>query len=396
MFSPSCPRATKREGIALPIALAAIMTVSALIAGVFFASTQEYRVGRNTMTAHTTSHAAEVGLNAVVASWTPARTTATKVGQTVTMADTAIAGATVRRQYSRVSPSMFWVTATAEAGGSTLQGRAKKRLNALVRIDIPDMRIQGALTVRGNVTLAGTGNVNGNDVTPAGWEDCVGAGAPSSGIIVGDSATNATSSGQCAGFTCVTGTPKVADSAIYKDTLTYKDFGGFNYDSLTKLAAAAKIYTGGGTIAQREPKFIDADQTVCNTADTFNWGDTSQVNGPKGCRQYFPVVWLKGTTSSWTINNKGGQGILLVDGNLSIAGTFQWTGVIIVQGTMAFSGNQSPKIVGAVMAMNRNNGTNSVSGTPTVQFSRCAIQAVTARLSTARQTKYRGMADMSF
>ena len=397
MSSQSTPGATTREGIALPIALAAIVAVGALIAGVFFSSTQEYRVGRNTMTAHTAQHAAEVALNQMVSSWTPARTKGTKVGQTVTLADTTIAGATVRRQYSRVSPTMFWVVATAEVGGSSLQGKARKRLNTLVRIDIPDMRIQGALTVRGAISATGSATINGNDVTPAGWDDCVGAGAPSAGIVVGDSATNAVSSGNCGlvnTFTCVSGSPKIADSSIYADTSTYKNFGGFNYDSLTKLATADKIYTAGGTINQRMPIF-NANGT-CNTTDARNWGDTSRVNGPTGCREYYPVVWLKGPALAWTIANYGGQGILLVDGNLTINGTFGWTGLVIVQGKILVEGNQSPKIVGALMAMNRNSLLNEVKGNITVQFSRCALQAVTARLATARQTKYRAWADMPF
>jgi hypothetical protein len=96
------------------------------------------------------------------------------------------------------------------------------------------------------------------------------------------------------------------------------------------------------------------------------------------------------------LNNNGGQGIILVEGDLRIAGSFQWTGLIIVQGHVELQGNASPKIVGGIMAMNRDNETNTFSGTPHVQFSRCAIQSVTARLATARQTRYRAWADMSF
>jgi hypothetical protein len=398
MSSPNTPSATSREGIALPIALAAIVAVGALVAGVFFASTQEYRVGRNTLAAHTALHAAEVGLNRVVSSWTPARTKATKVGQTVTLPPDTVDGlAVVLVQYTRVSPTLFWVTSTAVAGSGSLQARALKRLNTLVRIDIPDMKIQGALTMRGTVDLSGNASINGNDITPPGWEDCIGAGAPSAGLIVGDSALNTINRGQCAGFTCLSGTPKLADSSIYADTATYKDFGGFNYDSLTKLATADKIYTAGGTINQRMAKYTDLAETVCDKAHVQNWGDTSHVDSKKACDDYYPVVWLKGAGLTWTVANYGGQGILLVDGNATFNGQFIWTGLIIVQGTAAIAGaGSAPRITGALMAMNRNNGINAVSGTGTVRFSRCALQAVTARLATARQTKYRAWADMSF
>src|ERR671915_301071 len=112
MTSSSSPRATLRRGIALPIALAAIIAVGALIAGVIFASTQEYRVGRNTLAAHRALHGAEVGLNSVVASWTTDRTKKLKVGFKDSLADTIIDEAFVKREWVRVSPTMFWVTST--------------------------------------------------------------------------------------------------------------------------------------------------------------------------------------------------------------------------------------------------------------------------------------------
>src|SRR5919199_4656322 len=112
------PRATPRKGIAVPIALAAIIAVGALIAGVVFAATQEYRVGRNSMAAQAVQQAAEVGVNSVVASWNAERTKALKVGFAASLPDTTINGVNVRRQWTRVSPSLFWVTATAQGGDS--------------------------------------------------------------------------------------------------------------------------------------------------------------------------------------------------------------------------------------------------------------------------------------
>jgi hypothetical protein len=400
MTNPIIRRATLRPGIALPIALAAIIAVGALIAGVFFAATQEYRVGRNTLATQRSLHGAEVGLNSVVASWTPERTKAAKIGVRDTMKDTIIDESYVKREWVRVSPTMFWVTSTAVGGGLSLQQRSLKRLNTLVRIDIPDMKIQGALTARGNIIATGAANINGNDVTPAGWPDCIGAGSASSGLVVG-SETNATSSGQCGNgntFTCVQGDPKIADSAIYADTLTYKNFGGFNYDSLTKLASADKIYTDASvSISQRQPQYFDPlTKKDCNRTHALNWGDITHGDGEDGCIDYYPVIWLKGAANNWTIANFGGQGILLVDGNVKINGTFSWTGLVLVMGRVEVEGNNSPKVVGAIMAMDRNNLGHSVKGNINVQFSRCALQAVTARLATARQTKYRAWADMSF
>src|SRR5918997_4357800 len=85
-------QAMPRAGIALPIALGAIVVVGALVAGVFFAATQEYRVGRNSLSSQRAAQAAEIGLNSVISSWTTDRTTATRVGRSGDLSDTTING----------------------------------------------------------------------------------------------------------------------------------------------------------------------------------------------------------------------------------------------------------------------------------------------------------------
>lgn len=388
-------RARPRDGIALPIALAAIVVVAALIAGVFFASTQEYRVGRNTLGTQRALHGAEVGLSQVVSSWTAARTTDTRVGQTVRMQDTIIDSTLVQRQYTKVSPTVFWITSTAVGGSTALSGRSLKRLNTIIRIQTPDFKIMGAVTSRGLTNLGGSTKISGNDTMPPGW-DCPPSGPPAAGLVVGDSAATVTSGGaNCStSFNCITGDPKVKDStAIVNDTMTYTRFGGFSYDSLTLLAN--KVKTVGGTYGTIGP-VLNADGT-CNTAAADNWGAITQ---PHACGGYYPIVHLKGPTQSWIINGGGGgQGIMLVDGNLSVQGNFQWTGIIIVRGTFSISGTGGgggAKVIGGVAAMNRGGGTNNMAGNSSITFSRCAINQVTARHSLASPTKYRAWADLSF
>jgi hypothetical protein len=391
--------ATPRLGIALPIALAAIIAVGALIAGVFFASTQEYRVGRNTLTAQRALHGAEVGLSSVVSQWK--WTDSLKVGRTKKLQDTVIDEAVVKRQITKVSPTMFWVTSTARFGGQSLQGAAVKRLNTLIHIETPDFKIMGAITARGTNTVSGDAKVNGNDSIPAGW-DCPPSGAPAAGLVVGDSLLTTSSSGNCSSiagasdYTCVTGSPKVKDStALVNDAATYTNFGGFSYDSLTLLAD--KTVAGGSTVDQIKPSVTAL--ATCNTPDAKNWGDTlaTPPSTHRGvCQNYYPIVWVKGAGTT-TINNIGGQGILLVDGNLVLAGRFQWTGLVLVKGSVSIAGNPvGAKVTGAIMAMNSGGGTNSISGQGKLQFSRCAIATIMAKRSTAATARYRPWADLSF
>ncbi|MDQ3950383.1 MAG: hypothetical protein M3282_08550 [Gemmatimonadota bacterium] len=402
MSSSSNSRATQREGIALPIALAAIVVVGALIAGVFFASTQEYRVGRNTLAAQRALHGAEVGLSQVVSSWTSARTTSTRVGQTVKLVDTVIDEAWVQRQYTKVSPTVFWVTSTSVAGSLSLQGRSLKRLNTLIRVANPDFKIMGAATLRGVDAIGGSAKVSGTDTTMANW-DCPAGGAPGAGLVVSDSSggnPQILGGGGCALYSCISGDPQIKDSTeIVKDTMTFTKFGGFTYETLASGANVQWTAADGTSISQAKPYFVLLTG-ACDMANKLNWGAISQTNPPGKCDDYYPVIHLNDPAVTYTITGQGGQGIILADGNLEIAGNFTWTGLILVRGSLRLQGTggmgTGVKIIGAIAAMNRGGATNTITGNSNITFSRCALNQVTARLATALPTKYRAWADMSF
>ena len=60
---------TNRRGMALPLAIFALVIVGALVAGSFFIGWQEQRVGRNTVKLQQAFGAAEAGAQATVANW---------------------------------------------------------------------------------------------------------------------------------------------------------------------------------------------------------------------------------------------------------------------------------------------------------------------------------------
>ena len=59
-------RSGDRRGFALLVALAALVIIGGLIVGAFFASTQEFRIGRNTVLQARALTAAEFGLNSAL------------------------------------------------------------------------------------------------------------------------------------------------------------------------------------------------------------------------------------------------------------------------------------------------------------------------------------------
>ena len=58
-----------REGFALPVALGSMVVIGMILAGVFFAATQENRVGRNTVNQERAFRAAEFGVNNTYSAW---------------------------------------------------------------------------------------------------------------------------------------------------------------------------------------------------------------------------------------------------------------------------------------------------------------------------------------
>ncbi|HKO14649.1 MAG TPA: hypothetical protein VJU87_00320 [Gemmatimonadaceae bacterium] len=398
--APRIPR--RRRGVALALALAAIVVIGALIAGAFYSSNNQYRLTRTSGNEPRALAAAELGLNSVITSWTSARTNAIRVGASDSLADTTLAGGTtLKRRWRKLSPTMFWVLATASSDGGNGQLPSQRSLSAVMHIEIPEFKIAGAVMSRGTTGASGNIQISGNDVNPSNW-DCPPEGSPTAAIAGNNTSTNVTTTGGCNGGVCLTGTPQIKDTALVADTMSFSNFGVFNYDSLTVLAN--KVFTTGTTFAQVAPTTtLSGGSLVCNTTDANNWGDTGHValgTVPGPCESYMPVVWLKGPTQSWTINgNGGGQGILLVDGNLTLQGQFKWTGLIIVKGKVTMSGNggngsTGVKVTGAIMAMNRANAGDTFSGTGSVQFSRCVLQTVAGKFATAAPMKYRAWADV--
>ena len=69
MEPPMSPSPKRREGFALAVAMVAIVVIGALIAGAFFTSTQEYRIGRNSLVDQRAYTAAEAGVTQPIQGW---------------------------------------------------------------------------------------------------------------------------------------------------------------------------------------------------------------------------------------------------------------------------------------------------------------------------------------
>ena len=361
------------RGMALAVAIMALVVVGALVAGAFFAGTQEQRVGENSRRVEQAFGVTDGGLGEVINGWSANRVTLNSQPRYwssdtlgYTLAAAASPGAT--GQYGgtvyKLNNELYLIDLTgrdnmsARAGG-VLGGGARQRLGMIVRIKPVQIGIGAALTTQGSVKLSGNAYVDGRDHIPDGWStancDTIGD-STKAGIRTPDSADVSGAMGHIGGNPPVKRDPAVGDS-------TFNNFGDITYADLA--AMADKPLPPGNY--RTEPSLNGG---VCNTADDQNWGDGMNRTAP--CGNYFPIIHISGDA---TLNGVQGQGILLVDGDLEMQGSYEFYGITIVRGTLKTAGGGSTEahFWGGVMAANVNLELNSLSGNATLNYSKCAI-----------------------
>jgi formylmethanofuran dehydrogenase subunit C len=368
-----------RVGMALPMVLGAITLIGTLIAGVMYLATQDYRVGANTLNEARAEAAAELGLNRLTTDWDQRKNTTMLTGDTLRYTYNDVGGASVNVFVTRLPGPFFWAVSEAQTRGNSLQYGSRRRYGGLFRLNTPAMTILGAVTAAGNVRVSGNVNINGNDANPAGWS-CSGTLTNVAGAVITPTATVTTS-----GSVVVNGTPPSTTSSAAADTNTYFNYGGATYSS---LAAVADITLPGGTYNGLAPVAVAG---VCQKALTTNWGDPSRAVPLGACATYFPIIHFTGDVR---LSTGTGQGIILVDGDLTEAGNFSFTGIIIARGTVRASGF-SNAVTGMIMAAAVDLGDAvTLSGSTSLQYSSCAVQQVLATTSPLVAAKGRGWVNL--
>src|SRR4051812_10364462 len=149
-------RSRNRPGFALAVSLAAIVIIGAIITGMFFASTQEYRMSRNSAMQARALTTAEYGMNNVLTTgqWNPAWNTAA-AGLLSTVVYSPGDGGLDTVRVTKLSDGMFQVTSTGRVGPAS-GSQARHRLGSLVTLSIPKLKMLAALTTKAQVKLGGS------------------------------------------------------------------------------------------------------------------------------------------------------------------------------------------------------------------------------------------------
>jgi hypothetical protein len=357
----------RRAGIAIVAALGGIVVIGALIAGVFFVSTQENQISGGALVHERAFRAAELGLNTTLHKWDAPAMASLGVGEmaTVVFSDTGWVDTVV---VTKLTSQAYSLLSTATAGSGRL-ARSRKRTLLSIRLSSPNFNFLGALTLRGGLQIGGNSEVDGNNSNPEGWGECDDATGSMPGIAMPN--PDSIEYSGCPDDGCIHGDPPVLAEPAADDTTNYFKFGDEDWQSLT--AAADKVINGNNTYNGINPVVTDG---VCMTGQTLNWGAPVHTDPANACENFFPIIYAKSNSSGvLKLSGGKGQGILLVDGDLEISGGFEFTGPVIVRGRIKAVGTAGGgKLTGAVMAANvLIEDDSQVLGDATIAYSSCAI-----------------------
>ena len=312
-----------RPGFAVATALFALVVVGALAMGTLFAATHELRTGSDAIHQARAILAADLGLEQTIATWNRAWNGAFARGFGRTSTSVTPEGARVGIRLTRLADELFLVSSEARAGP------ARRKVSRVVRLDGEDPALVAALVARAFLDVGTAAGVDGSDRVPHGW-DCPAIGTP---------------------------VPPFAVS----DTTAVTHFGHFDWDQL--MAAATTRVTH--LTLDAAPRWTGEE---CDTADPDNWGEPLKSNGG-ACTSHYPIIHSPGDL---TVHGGRGQGLLLVDGDLTVQGGFQFFGTVLARGALR-GGPGGARITGAVSVAAQGTTASMLDGI-VIDFSRCAAR----------------------
>jgi hypothetical protein len=355
------PRLNDERGVALAMAIFALVIIGILVAGSFFAGRLEQQSGQNTLFASQAAEAAEAGLSDALGATYNATTLqsiavgATSPGATVNLAS----GISYTQSVDRLSSGLFLYRSVGnrQSAGATV---ATRSVGTLVRLLSAQISVNAGLTALGDVLVSGNSTVSGNDATPSEWT-AAGVSCPATGNVAGVR-YNGTLDQK--GSSVINGSPaKQPDPTLNASNI----FGAANFNALK----AMRTLTITGNVSGLAPA-VTGSPSKCDASVLSNWGAPTAPTSP--CFNYFPIIYHYGDMS---ISGSGsGQGILLVEGDLQVQGRVDFYGPVIVTGGVNIRGTGSDdvKFYGGVLAQNVTLDDSRLTGNATVNYSSCAIK----------------------
>ena len=330
-----------------------LAVVGALIGGTFFMATHEQRTGTDVLSTTRALSAAELGVDAAMAGWNREWNVIMRRGDRRAIPAPHHEGATATVEITRLDNQLFVISSEGRSGP------ARRVVRRFVALSVAEPMLRGAAMLGGSATIEGTTQIDGTDRSPDGWM-CPDPGPALAGVATPDSILVSTSA--CTSGACVAGSPPIhADSAL-REPSTFLRLGDLDWSDLVQRANVVAD-------ASVSPAPVDRDG-VCDVENPRNWGEPRRTGGGV-CLHHFPVIHAP---ADLTIDGGRGQGILLVEGDLTIQGGFTFSGIVMVRGALR-TATGGGRLTGALsIAATDSSGASSLRDLA-VQLSGCAVYA---------------------
>lgn len=362
-------RHADRRGIALPAAVLALVVVGALIAGVFFTARVEQLSAVNTVGAAQAAQTAEAGLASIVGGAAGTYRTLA-VGATSTPVVQTLLGSPLDRYTVTVTKLNDDNRYIVESLGERLDGAgtviASRRVMQLVRTVGAQLQTQtAAFTALGSVRQE-DGSVEGEDEAPPDLS-CPAVGPDAASYRLNAGPVDQVGGGDSPFRVVPDGT---------LDALDFENFGQVTFDEIAATADIRILSPGTFNFTNIGPQVASGSCVVSNPE---NWGEPlpGSFVTTAACKDYVPVIFIDGNA---TITGLRGQGLMLVNGDVTFGGQIQFYGIVIARGRVngAVLAPNTSLIMGAVLAKNQASALHQLLGDVDFQYSSCAVNRALA------------------
>src|SRR5262249_30061358 len=153
------------RGIALVIAIVALVVIGAIVAGTFFISTLEQRTSFNTVQTTQAFEAAEAGMQGGMGNWDGKWETPTAGTSSPWYTTSSFGGSSASYKYTvrNLNDQIYLLKSEGSKDGAT------QTLASLVRLVTTPVNVGAAVTSGGNAQVGGNASIDGRDTIPAGW-----------------------------------------------------------------------------------------------------------------------------------------------------------------------------------------------------------------------------------
>jgi hypothetical protein len=357
-------RPRPRDGFVLPVALMAMIVIGAIVTGGFYVASQEHTVSVSTDQAARALAMAEYGLDEAMATMRGRDVVRYGVGTPVVFSPVQVMnGSSVQGEYRigilpLVDETLYLIHSEGRAGGGS--NAATRRVSSLMRLNsFKSDYTRAALVVYGEFTRSGNSTVNGADVCG------VESGTP--GVIAKDTSV-VTEDGQKDKI--MGDPPKEERPEMTADSLS--QFGDLGLQDMIEMADI--VYPNAVAPINMAP--TSDSYGKCETSNPNNWGQPDKTaTTHEDCKDYYPIIYSDGDL---LLETGTGQGLLIVDGNLTIKGNLTFFGVVIVTGSLLMegTGQGTGKISGTVIVQGEGMvDTNSeTSGNAMIEYDSCNVR----------------------